>query len=118
MELPGEIRVPAKARRRHSRQLKAQVLAETQQPGISIAAVARRHNLNANLIHKWLKTAPGGVPSAPAMPAFIPLSAPPTPSRPSPPEVRIEIPSAKGVINVFWPCDQFQSLAELLKTLS
>jgi transposase len=117
MELPGEIRIPVK-RRRYSPQFKAQVIEEAMQDGISVAAVARRHNLNANLIHKWLKTAQGGVPAAPAAAAFISLPAPPTPSRSSPAEARIEIPGARGVINLFWPCDQSQSLAEFLKTLS
>lgn len=88
------------------------------QDGVSIAAVARRHNLNANLIHKWLKTTQGGVPAAPAAPAFISLPAPSTPSQPSLTEARIEIPGPKGVIKLFWPCDQAQSLAALLKTLS
>ena len=117
MELPGEIRMPVK-RRRHSPQFKAQVLEEASQYGVSVAAVARRHNLNANLIHKWLKTAQGGVPAASVAPAFISLPAPPTPSRPSQAEARIEIPGATGVINLFWPCDQSQSLAALLKSLS
>lgn len=88
------------------------------QDGVSIAAVARRHNLNANLIHKWLKTVPDGVPYASTAPAFIPLPAPPTPSRPSRAEARMEISGANGIISVFWPCDQPQSLAELLKSLS
>ena len=91
---------------------------EAMQDGVSIAAVARRRNLNANLIHKWLKTAPDGVPAASIAPAFIPLPAPPTPSRPSRAEARMEIPGANGIISVFWPCDQPQSLADLLKTLS
>lgn len=117
MDLPDEIRVPVK-RRRHSPQFKAQVLEETMLDDVSIAAVARRHNLNANLIHKWLKTAPSGVPAAPVAPAFISLPAPSTLSRPSPAEARIEIPGARGVINLSWPCDQTQSLAALLKSLS
>ena len=117
MEFPEEIRIPVK-RRRYSPQFKAQVLEETLQGGVSVAAVARRHNLNANLVHKWLKKAPGQVPAASVAPAFIPLPAPPTSSRPSPAEVRIEIPGENGVISLFWPCDQPQSLAEFLKTLS
>ena len=117
MELPGELRIPVK-RRRYSPRFKVQVIEEALQDGVSVAAVARRHNLNANLLHKWLKTAQGVVPTAPVMPAFIPLPAPPTPNRPTLAEARIEIPGAKGVINLFWPCDQPQSLAELLNTLS
>jgi len=41
-------------RRRHSAELKAQVLAACNEPGTSIAAVALSHGLNANLVRKWL----------------------------------------------------------------
>lgn len=40
-------------RRRHSAQLKAQVLAECARPDASVAAVAMAHGLNANVVHKW-----------------------------------------------------------------
>ena len=105
-------------RRRHSPEFKAQVLEDASQYGVSVAAVARRYNINANLIHKWLKTAPRLVTAASAAPAFIPLPAPPAASHSSAAEARIEVPGKSGVIKVFWPCDQPQSLAELLKTLS
>jgi transposase len=41
------------SRRRHSAELKAEVLAACAEPGASVAAVARAHELNANLVHKW-----------------------------------------------------------------
>lgn len=40
-------------RRRHSAEHKAQVLAECDAAGASIAAVAQSHGLNTNLVHKW-----------------------------------------------------------------
>ena len=40
-------------RRRHGAGLKAQILAECERPGASIAAVAMAHGVNANLVHKW-----------------------------------------------------------------
>jgi transposase len=40
-------------RRRHSAQLKEQVLTECAKPGASVAAVAMAHGLNANVVHKW-----------------------------------------------------------------
>ena len=43
-------------RRRHGGELKAQVLAECDGPGASVAAVAQTHGLNANLVHKWRRT--------------------------------------------------------------
>jgi transposase len=41
-------------RRRHSAELKTQVLVACNEPGASIAAVALSHGLNANLVRKWL----------------------------------------------------------------
>lgn len=118
MEFSGEIKTPVKRRRRHSPQFKAQVLAESQQPGVSMATVAQRHNLNANLVQKWRHAAERRERAGPATPAFIPLPAPAAVDRATVPEACIELPGSLGLIRVFWPCDQTRSLAELLKTLS
>ena len=40
-------------RRRHSDELKAEVLAACDEPGASISGVALAHGLNANLVRKW-----------------------------------------------------------------
>ena len=40
-------------RRRHSAELKTDVLAACDEPGASISGVARAHGLNANLVRKW-----------------------------------------------------------------
>ena len=42
-------------RRTYSKAFKAQVVAECAQPDTSIASVALTHNLNANLVHKWIR---------------------------------------------------------------
>jgi transposase len=41
------------SRRRHPAELKDKVLADCEEPGASVAAVAQAHGLNANLVHKW-----------------------------------------------------------------
>lgn len=41
-------------RRVHGAEFKSQVLAECQQPGASVAAIALAHGLNVNLLRKWL----------------------------------------------------------------
>ena len=41
-------------RRRHSTQFKENVVRECLQPGVSIASVALRHGLNANMLRKWV----------------------------------------------------------------
>ena len=45
---------PKSQRRVHGAEFKAQVLAECQQPGASVAAIALTHGLNVNLVRKWL----------------------------------------------------------------
>ena len=45
---------PRSQRRVHGAEFKSQVLAECQQPGASVAAVALAHGLNVNLLRKWL----------------------------------------------------------------
>jgi transposase-like protein len=44
-------------RRRHSAELKAQVLSECARPGASVAGVALTHGINANVVHKWRRLA-------------------------------------------------------------
>jgi transposase len=45
---------------------------ETLQPGASVATVAQRHGINANLVFKWRRTAGIGEPAGPAGPAVVP----------------------------------------------
>jgi len=45
---------PRSQRRVHSAEFKAQVLAECQKSGASVAAIALAHGLNVNLLRKWL----------------------------------------------------------------
>lgn len=49
---------PAIQRRRHSTTFKAQVVAECQRPGASVAAIAHAYGVNANLVHKWRRESP------------------------------------------------------------
>lgn len=44
-------------RRRWSVSQKRVIMAETRVPGASVAAVAQRHGVNANLLFKWLREA-------------------------------------------------------------
>ena len=46
-------------RRRYSDEMKAQVLAECEAPGASVAKVAMSHSINANVVHGWRKVARG-----------------------------------------------------------
>ena len=93
-------------RRRHSRDLKAAVLAECNEPGASVAAIAMAHGLNANLVHRWRKNAAGHVAVAEAMPVadgFIALTLPSSAVAAKLPDIRIELRRGPTTVTVNWP---------------
>jgi transposase len=97
-------------RRRHGAELKAQVLAECEEPGASIAAVAQSHGLNANLVHKWRRAQRRALAvtatqaSDDTASTFVALQLPPQPAAVSvPPDIRIELRRGATTVNVAWP---------------
>jgi transposase len=91
-------------RRRHDRSLKEQVLAECGLPGASVAQVALSHGLNANLVHKWRRTAQGvSAPAAVASGAteFLAVTVSP-PAEPAA-DIRIEVRRGPISITITWP---------------
>lgn len=71
-------------RRRHSPEFKALVVNACSQPGISVAAVALHHRLNANLLRRWVaaQAQRDGIAQTQqvmtaAVPEFVPLQLPP-----------------------------------------
>src|SRR3712207_2525690 len=68
--------MPRRRRYRHwSAEEKRSICRQTRAPGVSVAQVARRHALNANLIFKWLKD-PRFAPIAAVegKPVFLPVA--------------------------------------------
>jgi transposase len=104
------MQIKSAPRRRHAAELKARVLAACDEPGASVAAVARAYDLNANLVHKWRRgVAPPARP--PASPSsgrvageFIALA---MPSREAvsamPADIRIELRRGTTSVAVSWP---------------
>jgi transposase-like protein len=69
-------------RRTHSDEFKAQIVAACRMPGVSTAAVAMAHDINANLARRWIQKAEGragvALPKAAPKPkpkpsAFVPV---------------------------------------------
>ena len=101
-------------RRRHSGEFKATVIGECLRPGVSIAAVALAHKLNANMLRKWVIEAehkgvkPPTVVPAPARadeaalppPNFVPLAlqAPAVDG-----DIRIELQRGGTSVKIAWP---------------
>jgi transposase len=99
-------------RRRHSAEFKARVLAECAQPGVSVAGVALANGVNANMVHKWMRTSLGAaVPSA----KFLPVAV--TPEAPARPMIQIEVRRGTMVAQVNWPVSAAGECAIWLREL-
>jgi transposase len=95
-------------RRRYSAQLKAQVVAECDAPGASVAKVAMSRGINANVVHGWRKRArEGGVALVAPQRAFVPvaLEAAPMPTMPTacPRAIEVELRRGGMTMKITWP---------------
>jgi transposase-like protein len=110
-------------RRRHSATFKATVIEECMRPGVSMAAVALAHGLNANMLRKWVIDAEHAASRAPkpAMreadppppgPTFIPLAltAPVGEG-----EIRVELHRAGTTVSIVWPASAARDCAAWLR---
>lgn len=97
-------------RRRHSAEFKAAVIQECRKPGVSMAAVALAHGLNATMVRKWVVEAEHkSAPSLPVVEAaapppldagFVPLALPaPTAQQ----DIQIELQRAGTSVKIVWP---------------
>lgn len=114
------------ARRRYSHELKAQILAQCDVPGASVAKVAMAHGINANVVHGWRKLARegGGAVATAVTQAFLPVaiesSREPVVQQPdAQPCVEIELRRGSVSMKLAWPTSAAADLAvwtrELLK---
>jgi transposase len=92
-------------RRRHGASLKAQILAECERPGASIAAVAMAHGVNANLVHKWRARASERQDTAVTAPnvSFVPVPLQAAALTAEVTELRIELRRGPVTAMVSWP---------------
>jgi len=116
--MASETRTKVPKRRFYSSEFKLQVVGQCAEPGASIAAVALKHAINANIVHRWLREHSQGALVIQAH-AFVPvtLTADPDPSSPSsaPPDIRIEVHRANTTIVVNWPLQGGASCAQWLR---
>lgn len=97
-----------KQRRTHSPEFKTLVLRECAEPGASVAAVAQRHDVNANLIHKWKNTPRLNRPEG-----FVPVSVPVRNPVLSSDKVLFEVDGLK----VHWPLSAIDQALPWLQSL-
>ena len=114
--------LPRRSHRTYTPEFKAELVAACQQPGVSIAALAGQHGMNANVLHRWRKEHQRSgchrlvvqrASHTPGLAAFLPvtLSAPTSTSTPTPAgigngngqEIRMELRKGALTMVVTWP---------------
>ncbi len=121
-------RVKSDGRRVYEREAKLAIVREAMTPGVSLAKVALRHGLNANLLRKWV-VKHGGTANATARPevtsSLLPVVVSPSakaarrkPAHAAPRErTPIEIELPRGVVRFYGAIDR-AVLRELIEALS
>ena len=108
--------LPARQRRTHSTEFKAELVTMCRQPGISISAVAQAHGVNANLLRRWMKQYPvaANIPLAPAPAKLVPvqLEAPHTSLTDK--EIHFDIQRGATHIHIRWPIAGAEACVHLL----
>lgn len=106
-----------RTRRSYSKAFKAQVLAECEAPGASVARVAMSHGINDNVVHRWRQLARGSrVVTVPAPRGeFVPVTLTTSHACPGGPDIRVEVRRGATAITVSWPCSAAAECAAWLR---
>lgn len=107
----------SRKRRRYGAELKAQILAECDVPGASVAKVAMTHGINANILHGWRKLA-REAQAVGVNEQFVPVAVAPVMARVAD-ERTIEIELRRGGITVklSWPMSAAMDLSAWMREL-
>ena len=96
--------------------LKAQIVQECLQPGVSMASVARRHGVNANLVRKWIPAYRDR--QASTLPAFVPMNLAPVTQPEQQIPISIEVPFGQKKLTVKWPSSDPDGCARFVRELA
>jgi transposase len=119
--------VGRRRRRQYSKEFKARAVADCQGQGVSIAAIALHHQLNANLLRRWVEQAEGRTeaqapsksrsvqPAPVASFVAVPLASGPSVSTGT--EIRVEVRRGEQVISISWPSSEASACARWLGEL-
>jgi len=109
----------SRKRKRYGAELKAQILAECEVPGASVAKVAMSHGINANIVHGWRKLAREGTAAIDVVQReFVPVAVAPTPGvRPRDERIEVELRRGALTMKIVWPMSATADLATWTREL-
>ena len=121
---------PRQRRRVHSEAFKADSVAACAQPGMSMAAVAMAHGINANLLRRWVHEAQlkprsevvranvvDGTKAQEPKTVFVPVSLPAPVPPAQAPDIRIELRRGPTTVTVTWPAGAASDCAVWMREL-
>lgn len=128
--IPDQQAGSRRRRRIHSDEFKARAVASCMQPGMSMAAVAMAHSVNANLLRRWVREAEmkslaraaSEIATRSAQPVtpqalFVPIGLP-APDVPAPvADIRIELQRGAMTAVVTWPSSAASACAAWMREL-
>jgi len=99
-------------RRRYSEETKAQILAECEAAGASVASVAIKHGINANVVHSWRRRE-RALEVRPAADAaqFLPMNIEPPAQAEAAPTIQVELRRGATTLSLVWPVEAAAQLA-------
>ncbi|CDS51745.1 Conserved domain protein [Polaromonas sp. CG9_12] len=112
------------ARRKHSAQFRAGVLQACRQADASVAAIALRNGLNANVVYRWLREDARGVAAGAGSHAavsarqggeFIAVQLPPAAVAGASTDIRIEVRRGASTVTLAWPLQASAQCAAWLR---
>lgn len=128
--IPDRPAGPRQRRRAHTDDFKADAVTACQQPGMSMAAVAMAHGINANLLRRWVHEAElrprsevvhadvvAGATAREPKTVFVPVSLPPPAPPPHVPDIRIELRRGPMTVMVTWPAGAASDCAVWMREL-
>lgn len=101
--------------RAYPAEFKARLVAESRQPGASVAKVALANGINANMLHTWRREAKAG-PAPAVRPEFIAVPLAALPAAAATP-IRIELRHGATSVVVAWPTEAANACAAWLREL-
>ncbi len=113
-------------RQRYGAELKAQIMAECEAPGASVARVAMAHGINANVVHRWRqlarecgtrRTRPSPTPMTSTSTSFVPVVVSDAPPGAKSGEIQIELRRGATALAIRWPASVATECAVWLREL-
>ncbi len=99
-------------RRYHSAEFKTQLIALCQQPGASVAGVARAHRVNANLLRRWIRQHAGSLPGS--APNMVPIRLEAPVAVQTDDALKLEINTSSARVTIHCPACHVDTCARLL----